>query len=65
MERREEYRRLAENVHRRAGEETNALLKAQWDILATTYVRLADQSPKKLDDTGTYDDWDRRWQSTQ
>ena len=35
-------------------------MRAQWEILAGTYVRLADQSakirqPKKIDDTGTYD----------
>jgi hypothetical protein len=41
-------------------DEESALLRAQWEILAGTYVRLADQSatnsqPNKIDDTGTYD----------
>ena len=29
-------------------------LEPRWEILAATYVRLADQSKKKNDDTGTY-----------
>ena len=54
------YRQLANNVRKRAGDEESALMRAQWEILAGTYVRLADQSvqgrrPKKIDDTGTYD----------
>jgi hypothetical protein len=37
----------------------NAQLRAQWEILAATYVQLADQS-KKIDDTGAhYDPLDR------
>jgi hypothetical protein len=47
------------NVRKRAGDEESALMRAQWEILAGTYVRLADQSakssqPKKIDDTGAY-----------
>ncbi|MGB7701991.1 MAG: hypothetical protein WA754_07440 [Pseudolabrys sp.] len=61
MRREDEYRQLANSVRERAGDEESALLRAQWEILAGTYVRLADQSaktrqPKKIDDTGTYYD---------
>ena len=66
MRREDEYRQLANAVHKRAGDEESALLRAQWEILAGTYVRLADQSPKtrqpkKIDNTGMYDPipWDR------
>ena len=52
MRREDEYRQLANSVRERAGDEESALLRAQWEILAGTYVRLADQSaetrqPKK------------------
>jgi len=55
----DEYRQLATSVRKRAGDEENALMRAQWEILAGTYVRLADQSakscqPTKIDDTGAY-----------
>ena len=50
-----EYKHLADNALKRGGEEQNAQLRAQWEILAATYVQLADQS-KKIDDTGTYYD---------
>ena len=53
MHREDEYKHLAESTRQRGGEEQNALLRAQWEILAATYVRLADQS-KKVDDTGTF-----------
>ena len=67
MRREDEYRQLANSVRKRAGDEESALMRAQWEILAGTYVRLSVQSaknrqPKKIDDTGTYDDpipWDR------
>jgi hypothetical protein len=52
MRREDEYMQLADSARRRGGEEQNAQLKAQWEILAATYVQLADQS-KKIDDTGT------------
>ena len=55
MHREKEYTHLAENARKRAGDEENAQLSAQWEILAATYVHLADQS-KKVDDTGTYYD---------
>jgi hypothetical protein len=60
MRREDEHRQLANSVRKRAGDEESAVMKAQWEILAGTYVRLADQSvqgrrPKKIDDTGTYD----------
>ena len=61
MHREDEYKHLAKSTRQRGCEEQNALLRAQWEILAGTYVRLADQS-KKIDDTGTYYDpipWDR------
>jgi hypothetical protein len=55
MQREHEYKHLAHRTRKRAGEEQNARLRAQWEILAATYVQLADQS-KKIDDTGTYYD---------
>ena len=57
-----EYRQLADSVRRRGREEQNALLRAQWKILAEDQSKNAGQS-KKFDDTGTYYDpipWDRR-----
>jgi hypothetical protein len=61
MRREDEYRELANGVRKRAGDEESALIRAQWEILAGTYVRLAEQStqgrrPKKIDDTGTYEE---------
>ena len=70
MRREDEYRQLADSVRRRGGEEENALTRAQWEILAATYVQLADQSTtkindarqsKKIDDTGTYTTRTFRW----
>jgi hypothetical protein len=58
MHREHEYKHLAHRTRKRAGEEENAQLRAQWEILAATYVQLADQS-KKIDDTGIYDPLDR------
>jgi hypothetical protein len=59
MNREQEYKHLADNARKRGGEEQNAQLRAQWEILANTYVQLADQS-KKVDDTDTcYDPLDR------
>ena len=61
MHREHEYKHLADNARKRGGEEQNAQFRAQWEILAATYVQLADQSKKKkIDDTGTcYDPLDR------
>jgi hypothetical protein len=61
MRRKDEYRQLANSVRKRAGDEESAVMRAQWEILAGTYVQLADQSaksrrPKKIDDTGTYEE---------
>jgi hypothetical protein len=58
--RQEDDRQLGNSVRKRAGDEENAVMRAQWEILAGTYVRLADQSaqgrrPKKIDDTGTFE----------
>ena len=59
MHREQEYKHLAHRTRKRGGEEENAQLRAQWEILAATYVQLADQS-KKIDDTGAhYDPLDR------
>jgi hypothetical protein len=55
--REKEYNHLAHNARKRGGEEQNAQLRAQWEILGETYVRLADQS-KKIDDAGIYDPLD-------
>jgi hypothetical protein len=44
MWREDEFRQLANNVRKRAGDEESAVMRAQWEILASTYVRLADQS---------------------
>ena len=46
MHREKEYKHLAQNARKRAGDEENAQLRAQWEILACTYVQLADQSKK-------------------
>ena len=59
MHREHGYKHLANKARKRGGREQNAQLRAQWEILAATYVQLADQS-KKIDDTGThYDPLDR------
>jgi hypothetical protein len=55
MHREDEYKNLADSTRKRGCEEQNAQLRSQWEILATTYVQLADQS-KKIDDTSTYYD---------
>ena len=61
MKRHEEYTHLKISVLKRAGEETRAVLRAQWEILAKTYEQLAHHSTKKeglkkVDDTGTFRD---------
>jgi hypothetical protein len=59
MHREDEYKNLADNARKLGGEEQNAQLRAQWEILAATYVQLSDQS-KKINGTGTrYDPLDR------
>src|SRR5262245_30928279 len=44
MSRAEQYRHLATDVLSRASREPNPLLKTEWENLAETYVRLAEQS---------------------
>ena len=48
MKREDEYKQLASDVLRRAGEEQDAQLRAQWEILGARYRELADQS-KNID----------------
>jgi hypothetical protein len=56
MSRAEQYRHLATDVRSRASREANPMLKAEWENLAETYVRLAEQSDDKWDaDDLTYD----------
>ena len=44
MNRAEQYLNLAAEVRAKADEEDSPILKAEWDNLAETYVRLAEQS---------------------
>jgi len=44
MTRAEQYRNLANEVRAKASKETSPILKAEWEILAENYVRLAEQS---------------------
>lgn len=44
MNRAEQYRTLARDVRNRASRESSPILKAEWEHLAETYVRLAEQS---------------------
>ena len=44
MTRAEEYRHLAENVRSRAFREESSILKAEWENLAESYIRLAEQT---------------------
>ena len=46
----EQYRALAEDVCNRASREPNPIVKAEWENLAKTYVRLARQA----DDSRTH-----------
>ena len=58
MSRTEQYRNLASSVGARAATESSVLLQAQWEILAETYVRLAEQ-PENRDTNPIYDPiWD-------
>jgi hypothetical protein len=53
MSRAEQYQHLAAEVRARAEREESPILKAEWENLAETYVRLAEQSGAR---TGaTYD----------
>jgi hypothetical protein len=44
MSRAEQYRSLAESVRARASSEPSLILKGEWENLAVTYDRLAEQS---------------------
>jgi hypothetical protein len=56
MSRAEQYRHLATDVRNRASREPNPMLKAEWENLAETYVRLEEQSDDEWDtDDLTYD----------
>ena len=44
MTRAEEYRHLANKVRARALEEERPILRAEWETLATSYIRLAEQT---------------------
>jgi hypothetical protein len=46
MTRAEEYRHLANEVRARAFEEESPILRAEWETLAESYVRLAAQTDK-------------------
>jgi len=54
MGRAEQYRHLATDVRNRAARESNPILKAEWENLAETYVRMAEQSDEWNADL-TYD----------
>jgi uncharacterized protein (DUF1810 family) len=62
MNREQLYRQLANDVFRRAAEEENALLMAQWKILGGRYLELADQVNESDEKDPVYDPipWDRR-----
>jgi len=49
MKRSDEYKRLAKGVLERARREQDRTVKAGWENLAETYVRLAEQSEEKGD----------------
>jgi len=55
MSRAEQYRHLATDVLSRASREPNPILKAEWENLAETYVRLAEQSEEDWSARLTYD----------
>ena len=55
MSREGEYRQLADDMFRRAANEQNAQLEAQWKILGVKYVAIAEQSPE-ADERNTFYD---------
>jgi hypothetical protein len=56
MDRAEQYKHLAADVRSRALRESNPIVKAEWENLAKTYVRLAKQAGDDTRTTGpTYD----------
>jgi len=54
MSRAEQYLNLAAEVRARAEQEDSPILRAEWENLAETYVRLAEQS-NGSDHATTYD----------
>ncbi|MGB7856515.1 MAG: hypothetical protein WBL48_11535 [Pseudolabrys sp.] len=54
MSRTEQYLNLAAEVRAKAEQEDSPILKAEWENLAETYVRLADQS-EGAPNASTYD----------
>jgi hypothetical protein len=61
MKREDEYRQLARDILQRVSEEQCAILRAQWEILSGSYVKLAGQSKKVEENDAQYDPipWDR------
>ena len=51
----EQYRTLAEDVLTRAAKELNPIVKAEWENLAKTYIRLAKQADDGFGVELTYD----------
>ena len=51
----EQYRTLAEDVLTRAAKELNSIVKAEWENLAKTYIRLAKQADDGFGIELTYD----------
>lgn len=58
MGRVEQYWNLAADVRARASRESSPLLKAEWENLAETYVRLAEQSENRRTDPTNDPIWD-------
>jgi len=55
LHRAEQYRTLAEDVLSRAAKEPNPIIKADWENLAKTYIRLAKQADDGWGIELTYD----------
>ena len=55
MDRAERFRHLAADVRSRALREYNPIVKAEWENLARTYVRLAKQADERPNIRMTYD----------
>ena len=55
MTRAGQYRNLASEVRARAGKEASPILKAEWELLAENYIRLAEQSEATTRQGAVYD----------
>ncbi|HEY7229046.1 MAG TPA: hypothetical protein VH558_01610 [Pseudolabrys sp.] len=55
MTRAEQYLHLAAEVRARAAREDSPIIRAEWENLAETYVRLAEQSTASDRGDATYD----------